>query len=114
MKCLFTNLQCLMVRGSSVEPKNLEGAKSFLFILYNINASVVSHMNPRGGGGGLFRDPFFLKSAQLSVSVFEICAELWVQFEETCRIIGIRLELGGGCNWPLPHQAEASFAPFEE
>ena len=41
-----------MARGSSVEPKNLEGAKSFLFISYNINASVVSHMNPRGGGGG--------------------------------------------------------------
>ena len=32
--------------------------------------------------------PFFLKNADLSVSVFEIYAELWVPFEETCRIMG--------------------------
>ena len=51
-----------------------------------------------GGGGGkiyslsvksrhgdvpLFRGTFFLKSAELSVSVFEICAELWVPFWKT-------------------------------
>ena len=48
---------------------------------------------PLGGGGGvpqhvlgyrdvpLFRGTFFLKSAELSVSVFEVCAELWVPFE---------------------------------
>ena len=36
----------------------------------------------------LFRGAFFLKSAELLVSIFEICAELWVQFEETCRIMG--------------------------
>ena len=34
----------------------------------------------------LFRGTFFLKSAELSVSVFEIFTELWVPFEETCRI----------------------------
>ena len=36
----------------------------------------------------LFRDTFFLKSAELSVSVYEICVELWVPFEEPCRIMG--------------------------
>ena len=40
----------------------------------------------------LFRGTFFLKSAVLSVSVFKICAELYVPFEETCRIIGTVLE----------------------
>ena len=40
----------------------------------------------------LFRGTFFLKSAELSVSVFEICAELWVPFEESCRIMGTILE----------------------
>ena len=39
----------------------------------------------------LFRGTFFLKSTELSVSVFEICAEPWVLFEETCRIMGIIL-----------------------
>ena len=36
----------------------------------------------------LFKGTFFLESAELSVSIFEICAELWVPFEETCRIMG--------------------------
>ena len=35
--------------------------------------------------------PFFLKSAKLSASVFEICAELLEPFEKTCRIMGINL-----------------------
>ena len=57
---------------------------------------------PRGRGGDLiglgygnvplFRGAFFLKSAELWVSVFEICAELWVPFEEKCRIMGSILE----------------------
>ena len=37
----------------------------------------------------LFRGTFFLKSAELSVLVFEIYAELCLQFEETCRIMGL-------------------------
>ena len=36
----------------------------------------------------LFRGTFSLKSAELSVSLSEICAELWVPFEETCGIMG--------------------------
>ena len=35
----------------------------------------------------LFRGTFFL-SVKLTVSVFEICAELKVPFEKTCRIMG--------------------------
>ena len=34
------------------------------------------------------RGTFSLKSAELSASVFEICADIWVPFEETCRIMG--------------------------
>ena len=39
----------------------------------------------------LFRGTFFPKSAELSVSLFDICAVLLVPFEETCRIIGTML-----------------------
>ena len=35
----------------------------------------------------LFRGTFFLKSSELSVSVFDICAELKVPFKEMCRIM---------------------------
>ena len=56
-----------------------------------------------GGGGDnliglgygdvlLFRGTFFLKSAELWVSVFEIFAELWLPFEDKCRIMGCILE----------------------
>ena len=31
----------------------------------------------------------FSESAKLSVSFFETCAEIWVPFEETCRIMGM-------------------------
>ena len=34
------------------------------------------------------RDTFFRKSAELFVSISEICAEFWVPFEEKCRIMG--------------------------
>ena len=40
----------------------------------------------------LFRGTFSLKSPELWVSVFEISAELWVLFEEKCRIKGSILE----------------------
>ena len=36
----------------------------------------------------LLRGTFFLKRAELSVSSSLICAELWVPFEETCRVMG--------------------------
>ena len=42
----------------------------------------------RYGGLPLFRGTFFLKSSELSVSVFELCAEPWVPFLETCTIMG--------------------------
>ena len=42
----------------------------------------------------LLRGTFFLKRAELSVSFYRICAELWVPVKETCRIMGI---FGGKC-----------------
>ena len=36
----------------------------------------------------IFGGTYFQKSAELSVSLYEICAELWVPFEDTCKIIG--------------------------
>ena len=36
----------------------------------------------------LFRGAFLLKREELSVLFFRICAELWILFEETCRIMG--------------------------
>ena len=36
----------------------------------------------------LFRGTFFLKSAELSLSVFDICAELWVPFEKKMQNYG--------------------------
>ena len=39
----------------------------------------------------LFRDTFFLKSAELLISVFEICAELKIPFEKTCKNYGYHL-----------------------
>ena len=46
----------------------------------------------------LFRGIFFLKRAELSVSFFRICAELWVPAEETCRIMGAILgKCGKNC-----------------
>ena len=36
----------------------------------------------------LCRGTFFLKGAEVSVSFFRICVELWVPFEAACRIIG--------------------------
>ena len=38
----------------------------------------------------LFRGTFFLKRAELSI--FQICAELRVPFEEKCRTIGTAME----------------------
>ena len=35
----------------------------------------------------LFRGTVFLKRAELSASIFQICAELWVLIEEACRIM---------------------------
>ena len=35
----------------------------------------------------LFRGTFFKKNAELWVSVFALCAELWVPFEEICRVM---------------------------
>ena len=32
----------------------------------------------------IFTGTVFLKSAEICVSVFEICAKLWVPVEETC------------------------------
>ena len=43
-------------------------------------------------GRAIISGYFFLKSAELSVSVLEICAELWVPFKETCRLMGIFFE----------------------
>ena len=40
------------------------------------------------GGVPLFRGALFLKRTELSASVFRTSAELWVPFEETCRIMG--------------------------
>ena len=39
-------------------------------------------------GVPLHRGTVFLKRAQLSASIFRICAELWVLIEETCRVMG--------------------------
>ena len=36
----------------------------------------------------VFRNVFFLKRAELLVSFFGVCAELWVPFEEVYRIMG--------------------------
>ena len=36
----------------------------------------------------LFRGTFFLKNVESSISVFEICCELWAPFEGTYRIMG--------------------------
>ncbi len=44
------------------------------------------------GGVPLFRGIFFLKSAELSISFLDVCVELWVPFEETCRIMDTNLE----------------------
>ena len=46
-------------------------------------------------GRATIRGYFFLRRAELSVSVFHICAELWVLIEETSRIMGIFLEKFG-------------------
>ena len=40
------------------------------------------------GNVPLFGGSFFLKSAECCVSLFEICAEFWVPFEEKCKIMG--------------------------
>ena len=64
-------------------------------------------LSPQGGGWlplhvrrygdvPFFRGNLFLKSAELSISLFEICAELWVPFEETYSIMGTIL--GKHCN----------------
>ena len=42
----------------------------------------------RYGGTPIFRGTFTLNRAELPVSVFRICAELWVIIEETYRIMG--------------------------
>ena len=40
----------------------------------------------------VFRGTFFLKVQELSVSVFEICAELWVPFSKNiAKLLGGRL-----------------------
>ena len=39
-------------------------------------------------GRALFRGTFYKKDGELSVSVFQICAELWVLIEETCGNMG--------------------------
>ena len=56
--------------------------------------SDIAFKRPYSGGGYLSRSGdtgfliwgySFLKRAELSVSVFQIWAELWIPFEETCR-----------------------------
>ena len=40
----------------------------------------------------LIRGDLFQKSTALSVSVLEICAELWIPFERTCRVVDTILD----------------------